>query len=230
MWDCQVPSRPLSLRVREAGGNLLWFRPGTTDLKVLWDTFHHKYHLPPVRLKPDCVIVDLGANVGYTVAHFGFLYPKAHIIAVELDRDNIEIAKRNIDFLKPRCKLIHAAVWPTNGHIVYGGNEEWGFHVLEQPADVRSDVKKAPARTLDTIFEKCHIKTVDYLKMDIEGAEANVLQGSMEWIRHVQSMKIELHPQFNPEANLENCFDALLSFGFKCWKDNDHPQCVVAVR
>ena len=230
MWDSQTPSEPKCLRVREAGGNPLLFRPGTTDLKVLWDTFYHKYHLPPVDLKPDCTIVDLGAYVGYTVAHFAYLYPKSLIIAVELDKDNIKIASQNIKFFQARCELKHAAVWSKNGHVAYGGEEEWGFHVFDQDSDIGTSIKRAPARTLDSIFEEYNLENVDYLKMDIEGAEANVLKGPMNWIKFVQSMKIEVHPQFNPEATAENCMQILQSLGFKCRKDNFHPQSIIAVK
>ena len=79
-------SEPVPLRVREAGNHPLLCRPGTSDPDVLWDTFGEKYHLPPVALPADCYIVDLGANVGYTMAHFAFLYPRATVLGVELAR------------------------------------------------------------------------------------------------------------------------------------------------
>lgn len=230
MWNSQVLSKPKSLRLREGGRYPLLFRPGTTDLRVLWDTFHHKYHLPPLNLSPDCVIVDLGANVGYTVVHFAFLYPKSRIIAVELDRDNIEIASRNIRFYRERCRLIHAAIWSSDGQVEYEGDGEWGFHVLDGHPDTKSNAKKAPARTIESIFHEYNLDTVHYMKMDIEGAEANVFGGPMSWIKNVQSMKIEVHPQFNPAATMENCMHVLTSFGFKCSRDNYHPQCVIAIR
>ena len=44
--------------------------PSTQDAAVLWSTFHGRYHLPPTDLPQDCVILDLGGNVGYTVLHF----------------------------------------------------------------------------------------------------------------------------------------------------------------
>src|SRR5687768_580192 len=56
-----------SIRVRALKGNTVLYRPGTTDLEVLRDAFIKQYHLPPFRIRPDGVIVDLGANVGYTV-------------------------------------------------------------------------------------------------------------------------------------------------------------------
>jgi FkbM family methyltransferase len=230
MSNSQVVSKPKTLRVREGGPDPLLFRPGTTDLKVLLDTFAHKYHLPPIDLRPDCVIVDLGGNVGYTVVHLAFLYPKSRIIAVELDRDNIEIASQNTRFHQERCKLIHAAIWSADGQVQYGGSGEWAFHVVEGHLDDKSNVRQAPARTIDSIFEECNLDTVHYLKMDIEGAEANVFQGPMSWINHVQSIKIEVHPHYNPAATMENCMNALISYGFKCSKDNNHPQCVIGIR
>src|SRR5262245_18098994 len=70
-----VSGPAVSLRLKPLDGNSVLCRPGTTDALVLWDTFGGRYHLPPAPLKPDCVICDLGANAGYTAAHFASLYP-----------------------------------------------------------------------------------------------------------------------------------------------------------
>ena len=234
----QKRSSPLSLRVKQAGVNPLLLRPGTTDAQVLWDTFYGKYHLPPLKLRPDCVIVDLGANVGYTVAHFAFLYPKSRIIAVELDKDNYNLASRNIRHFRTRCELIHAAVWSTEKKVMYRGDEgdgEWGFHVLEQNPDKRFNLKPqnfktVSAKTIDSIFEKYHLETVDYLKMDIEGAEMVVLQGVMKWAKCIRSMKVEIHPQFNPAFTIDICREILESNGFKCKVHEIHYRCLIAIR
>jgi hypothetical protein len=55
--NCWVPKVPVPLLCR----------PGTTDIYVLWHTFSDSFHhLPPKPLPDEAVIVDIGANVGYT--------------------------------------------------------------------------------------------------------------------------------------------------------------------
>jgi len=219
-------SSPVSLRIRQLGGHSIFCRPGTTDNYVLWDTFVKQYHLPPIKLRSDCIIVDLGSNVGYTVVHFAYLYPKAKILAVEMDKDNLQFAVRNIHSFKSRCELIHAAIWSSNGQITYGGDEEWGFRILDKNSDCHSTDRKAPARSLDSIFSEYNLNRVDYLKMDIEGAEDRVFQGSLDWMDRVKSMKIEIHPP----ASIEACRNILDYHGFKCKNDDHHPSCLVAIR
>ena len=58
----------------------------------MWDTFFHRFHLPPGELARGACIVDLGANVGYTAAHLAALYPESRIIAVEMDGRNAAVA------------------------------------------------------------------------------------------------------------------------------------------
>lgn len=220
-------SAPVYVRLKEAGDNALAIRPGTSDAQVLWDTFHEKYHLPPKDLRSGSVIVDLGANVGFTVAHFCHLYPKSKIIAVEMDKENFNLAKKNTSFCGEKCTLIHAAVWIKPGQVAYSGDDAWGFHVSNNNPEGK---KIAPARTLDEIFQTYKIEIVDYLKMDIEGAEANILNGSMDWARKVKMMKVELHPDFNSNATYERCSKILEKNGFQCYKDSQYEKCLVAVK
>jgi hypothetical protein len=74
------------------------------------------------------------------------------------------------------------------------------------------------------------ITNIDYLKVDIEGSEAEILRDPKEWINYVQSMKIEVHPQFNSNATVKECGEKLKAYKFKCFKDDNHPQCLVAIR
>ena len=230
MCNTNTISPPFKLKIREAGGYPLWVRPGTTDLKVLWDTFHYKYHLPPIQLKSDCTIVDLGANVGYTVAHFANLYPNSYIVAVEMDEENYKMAVENVKYFGQRCHIKHAAVWSKTQRVIYDGDGEWGFHVVNQKSKSTMNSKNAQAKTIADIFEEHKLSTIDYLKVDIEGSEAEILRDPEEWLKCVQSLKIEVHPQFDSDATLENCSERLESYRFRCFKDDNHPQCLVAIR
>lgn len=52
------------------------------------------------------MIVDLGANLGITVADNARRYPEAQIIAVELDPENAELARRNTAPWADRVELL----------------------------------------------------------------------------------------------------------------------------
>jgi FkbM family methyltransferase len=224
----QSVSEAASLRVRALDDASVLCRPRTTDAKVLWDAFYHRFHLPPKGLHPVRCIVDLGANVGYTAAHFAVRYPEARIVAVEMDSENAETCAANLTRLGlgARCELLRAAVWSHDGEVRYSGNEAWSLHVASANADDAREYRCAPAKTLDTIFDESGLETVDYLKMDIEGAEAAVLCSPMAWADRVRVMKVELHAP----ATFTACAEALSRCGFRCVPDRFHPNCLVACR
>jgi FkbM family methyltransferase len=220
--------QPVDVRVREAGDAALRIRPRTSDAAVLWDTFHEKFHLPPVPLPARATILDLGANVGYTAAHFAHLYPEATIVAVELDRANYDAAALNLRSM-PGCRVINAAVWSVDGTVAYDRTEqEWGYHVTESGA--AKGAASATAVTISTLMAQNGISTVDYMKMDIEGAEWPVLSGGADWLPRIRSMKVELHPKFNADATFDNCARVLSAQGFTCRKDDRHWDTLVALR
>lgn len=218
---------PRVLRLKELQGNSLLCRPQTSDPWVMWGTFYHKFQSPPPGIDPMRCIVDLGANVGYTSAFFAVHYPQAKILAVEMDERNAAMAASNLAPFGDRCRLVHAAVWSKDGETEYGGTEEQGYRVASLGLNgQQSSTRKVRTRSLDSLFAEHGLTQIDYLKMDIEGAEAEVLGGSLQWADRVRAMKIELHKP----ATFESCRAVLEPRGFNCQRDTHHPNCLIAVR
>lgn len=217
---------PVSIKVKETKSKDVYCRPGSSDHKVLWDTFFEKFHLPPFPLKENEVILDLGANVGYTMLHFAYCYPKARVYGVEMDRNNFLLAQKNIEPLQEQCRIIQAAVWSDNGQISYDNSgEEWGFRI--DPANNKpNEGSKVPAKTVDAIMLEFGIDQIHYLKMDIEGAEEKVLEAPGAWIGKVKMMKVEVHEPFT----VQKCIATLQAWGFHTEKDKKHAHSVIGVR
>jgi len=219
---------PVDVCVRQAGKRPMRIRPHTSDAAVLWDTFHEQFHLPPMKLRNKAVILDLGANVGYTSAHFAHLYPGATVVAVELDRNNCAAAAVNLRSF-PNCRLVNAAAWCEDGLVSYNpADEAWAFHITD--GGCVSTTVTATAKTIATLMRENGLTTIDYVKMDIEGAEWPVLSAGAEWLTKVAALKIELHSKFNANATFENCAHLLSAQGFQCTKDDRHWDTLVAVR
>lgn len=213
-----------SIALRSLGGASVLCR-ASRDVWTLKHTFLEGYHLPPVPLSADATIVDLGSNVGYTVAHFAHLYPRARIIGVEMDRANFELAQQNTKHFGPRVMLIHAAVWNVDGEVAYEGDDVDAYQVSARTAG-GSQMRRAPARRLTTILSECNVTWVDYMKIDIEGAEAVVLSDVKEWAPQVGIIKVEVHPP----ATLHGCRLLLEEGGFRCQADSRHWSSLTAVR
>lgn len=218
-------SAPVAIRVKGANGHRLLVRPKTSDHHVLWDTFFHCFHLPKDRLQRKATILDLGANVGYTAAHFASLYPDSKIFAYELDSANFAMAKQNLSCF-PQCHLTHSAVWSTDGQVSYNTSEEaYAFRVSEDHG-----LESVCAKSMETIINENNLKDIGFVKMDIEGAEANILEADKFWLKDVKAIKIELHEEYNPNANYDNCAQILTAVGFHCQKDSRHGNCLEAAK
>jgi FkbM family methyltransferase len=177
------------------------------------------------------VIVDLGANVGYTVAHFAYLYPRARIFGLELDSDNYRVALQNTEWCKERVTLINAAIWSSDGYIRFSGPGEDAYHVDASVSDQAGTSappfnQVARSVTMQTLIADNQITHIDYLKMDIEGGEAEiVLNADRSWLDKVDVMKIELH-----RVAYDVFDDVLTAHGFRCRKEFMGVACIVATR
>ena len=90
---------------------------------------------------------------------------------------------------------------------------------------------KVPAVTVDSLIEELGVDEVDYVKMDIEGAEKEVLANAGSWLPRVRSIKVEVHPEkASTLYTLSNCMDDLERHGFRCSVGTHHHACVIGLR
>jgi FkbM family methyltransferase len=218
-----VPPTVRDVRLRPLRGRRVGVRQGTKDFYALRDTFLAQYHLPPDGIVP-ATIWDLGANIGMTMAHFAVLYPDARIAGVELDPENAALCRENILPWSERCELVQAAVWTDDGGVDYEREPgmEQGFHVVEQ-GDGNA---KASSITLNGLLERHSWDRVDFVKMDIEGAEREVLATETDWAAAVRSIKVEVHEPYS----VDECLRDLRALGFEARPDDEHWAAAVGVR
>jgi FkbM family methyltransferase len=218
----------VELRLKPLGGKPVALRPGTSDADVLWDTFFHSYHLPP----PEAVerglrvIWDLGANVGLTMAHMAGLYPEARVLGAELDPDNARLARRNVEAWNERCEVVECAVWVEDGEVRYHHHDSAsGYNVV--PDDRPEGDHRAPARSLAGLLA-AHSpgEPVDYMKMDVEGSEFELLKRNTSWAEAVRAIQVEAHFGYS----LEECERDLRGLGFATRRHERHPASVIGVR
>lgn len=206
----------------------LLVRPNVIDLDVLKSTFLEKYHRCPFQLPAAAVIVDIGSNVGYTLADFRMQYPDARLIGVELDKENFLQLQENVRELG-NCSVLNAGVWKTDGVINYSGKDAQSFNINTQSKEGAT----AEAITMDSLFSRYNIETADYVKMDIEGAEEEIFFGSdfQKWLAKVRYMSIEVHDtEKHSNAELrQKIKTAIEAAGFFVMQSSVHWSSLVAV-
>lgn len=175
----------------------LYFRAQTSDR----DVFHQIIINDEYRCLNDVVnpqlIIDCGANVGYSSAYMLARFPHAHVICIEPDRGNFELLERNLARYKDRCTLIASGVWSSEVGLViseepFGDGREWSFTVREarpgEPATMTSI-------DIGTLIERSGFERVSILKVDVEGAERNIFASNCAWLSNVDNLVIELHSE-----------------------------------
>ncbi|MCW2968983.1 MAG: hypothetical protein JWO23_110 [Solirubrobacterales bacterium] len=218
----------VAVRFRELGGAAVRLRPFTDDDSVARDAFSLLHHAPPagVPLRDMENIWDLGANVGITMAHLAVLCPRAHIVGVELDSDNAAICRENVAPWNDRCEVMCAGVWTSTGTVSYERptGRVQSFHVVEEQG--AAVLTEAPSISLNALLAHGQGAIIDYVKMDIEGAERPVLSQNTEWVDSVLSIKVELHGDYT----VPDCIVDLEGLGFQAAPIPRHHAAVVGVR
>lgn len=171
-------------------------------LKEIFIDGVYNQHLPE-----QASILDCGANIGLSVIYLKSICPSAKIICFEPDAKNLNLLKRNI--LSHNLKGVdirNEAVWIENTtlNFIQKGNMSSKIG--------KSDVNNVKVRAvkLKDFLEK----KVNFLKLDIEGAEYMVLKDISKNLINVDKMFIEYHGTFDQNNEFLEILNIITTAGF----------------
>lgn len=157
------------------------------------------------------VIIDCGANMGLSLLFFSQNYPNSTIYAFEPDNSVLDVLQKNIQtFEIKQVTLFKKAVWSTNGIFEFFTDKGMGGRIgMEYNNQTPSKVETI--RLKDFIGDK----RIDFLKMDIEGAEYNVIEDCEPILHQIENIFIEYHSIIEEEQKLDNILLILKRNGFR---------------
>ncbi|MBD2703687.1 FkbM family methyltransferase [Spirosoma sp. BT702] len=158
---------------------------------------------------PNPVIFDCGTNIGTSIAYFRQTYPSARIIAFEADEQISTILQNNLKQNQiTGVDIITKAVWTNEEGIWFGSDQADSASIYSQ-----TDRKLVPSiRLRDYLLRETRI---DMLKMDVEGAETDVLTDCQDALSHVQNMFVEFHAYLDHPQTLADVVTILEKSGFR---------------
>jgi FkbM family methyltransferase len=172
----------------------LLFRPNSSDHAVFFQVFVNQGYRCLDKVHNPELIIDCGANVGYTSAYLLSRFPTARVIAVEPDPENFAMLEMNLARYTGRYRTIRSAVWSHATRLVLAGTEpgsEWSRSVKEAST---TESSRFVATDINTLLEESGFPRISILKIDIEGAEIDVFASNYQkWIPKVDNLVIELH-------------------------------------
>jgi len=134
-----------------------------------------------VAIKPTDVVIDAGCCFGDTALAFAVLAGgEGRVHCFEIDPGNLAIARHNIGAnpeLAARIVLNASALGEKAGTLYLHGSGP-GARVLEQPSS-----HPVAVCSIDGYVTENRLPRVDFIKMDIEGAEFEALKGAVETIK-----------------------------------------------
>ncbi len=178
-------------------GRRLTLVAGTSDYHVFRELFlHDAYRLDPETRRLECV-VDIGANIGM----FAFrCAPRSErVICYEPYPANFSRLSDLFRY-RPGVEVVQAAVAGRSGRLrlfVPDGPKHQDLPSLfPRVGDVSATTfTDVAAVTLDQLFENHSIDHCDLLKLDVEGAEYDILYGADEaTLRRIERIVCEYHP------------------------------------
>jgi FkbM family methyltransferase len=156
------------------------------------------------------LIIDCGANVGLSVIYFKTLYPHARVIAFEPDREVFQVLTRNVEtFQFTDVVLFEKAIWVCETKAPFKRDGGVGGRLV--PVANSANVQTVQtARLRDLLDQK-----IDFLKIDIEGAECEVLKDCEGALQNVDHLFVEYHSKRAERQSLQNLLNILVESGFR---------------
>jgi len=149
-----------------------------------------------IKINLDDAIIDIGANVGYYSLKFSkMMGVTGQILAIEPDPDTCSILEQNCTLNNfKNIEVLNLAISDKNDIInLFQDKSHSGKSSVFSNSDDGKAVK-ITTQTLDSLTEK-RFSTIDFIKIDTEGAELSILKGAAKTLKITNKILIELHEE-----------------------------------
>ncbi|HLL73724.1 MAG TPA: FkbM family methyltransferase [Pyrinomonadaceae bacterium] len=154
-------------------------------------------------------IIDGGANIGLSIIYFKQLYPQSRVVAFEPDSSVFRALEGNIRRRGYGDVQLHrGALWSSEKALSFMAEGADGGRIAQ--AGDPENVVVQTVRLRDYLN-----RPVDLLKLDIEGAETEVITDCADLLRNVQNLFVEYHSFEEKPQTLREVIDCLADAGFR---------------
>ena len=181
----------------------------------------YEYHSAQVTIKAELgdTVIDAGTCWGDTALYFANeVGHKGKIYGFEFIPKNLEILKKNLSLnaeLSSRIHMVEKPLWSQTDKLLYYSDRGPASTLSFNPSEKADG--QVMTLTIDDLAKNNPIEKIDFIKLDIEGAELEVLKGSLEVIKkHRPKLAIAVYHNLNDFIDIPE-FISSLNLGYKMY-------------
>lgn len=182
----------------------------STGFVVCYNEIFQKHNYLFKTENPAPYIIDCGANIGLSIIYLKSNFPASRIVAFEPDPNLFAILSENIRQFNYQGVTLHQkALWSSETELefILEGGLAGKIRVNEDGNNVTK---------VRTALLSAYIDTkVDLLKIDVEGAEVEVVSSIRNELERVERIFIEYHSNSSEKQQLHELLNTLTAAGFR---------------
>lgn len=170
-----LPPAPVRVPVLRRGRRISVVLGQYQDIEVLKELYLEDEYPDDLGIPDPEVVVDLGANVGFALLDLRLRYPQARLIGVEPDPIAFNTLRLNTAG-DPNIQILPVAAGGTDAIRTFYSSSETVVSGFARTRHFQRALLVV-TKSLDTIMRELDLAGIDLLKIDVEGAEEEILAG-----------------------------------------------------
>ena len=196
---------PRIIQIHHPNGIKFLARPKFEDLArfCFAETIAKWEPIKIIHMSKKGIFIDIGANTGYYTLNIASKLKESKIISIEADPNTFKILRKNCEINKfSNAEIYNIACSNYDGKIDFFKTEKHsGINSILELSEQNNCTKiSIKSNTLDNILNS-RFKQIDWIKIDVEGAELSVLEGAEETLNHTKHIIIEVHEHILQKNN-----------------------------
>jgi FkbM family methyltransferase len=178
------------------------------------------------KINNEIIFWDVGANIGLYSIYAAQIHKNIKIYSFEPSTSNLRILSRNISInnLENKITINQFPLIDVKNSFLEMNEPEfiegWAMNTYGEPVDYKGKHFKTNQKyrifgtNIDYLIENNILKIPNYIKIDVDGAEDQIIKGGMKFLKHknIKSIAIELNEEYL--SQYENVFDLLHKSNF----------------
>ena len=183
------------------------------EYKIISSIFKHH------GLKENLNIIDAGANIGFTTLYLSEYVKKSNFICIEPFNSNVKFLEMNMQSLRNNNFKVFKNALANNSSLKFSYNNfrdglDWALTTQE------NENGEIQGITIFDLLKQNNFTEIDFLKIDIEGAERFIFnnQQDISFLTKVKIIAIEIHDEFNIRSEIN---ELLILKGFVIFQEGE---------